>query len=209
MPWSAAVTPGGRGKTYPYYHCGSRKCGFGSVRIHQLHLQFEQLLISTAPSKPSLGLVREVVACVWNTSYDLRLKQEKNLHKQISQSEGQRRKAQDLLLKGTLSESDYRELSEGFATKIAALRAEMSELQVDLNDVEGCVNHCLRLLSNPCGYWSTTDLDSKQRIQRFVFPQGVTYFGGSFGTAETSILFNVLRAENGEKSNLATPTGCQ
>ena len=137
------------------------------------------------------------------------LKQEKNLHKQIGQLDGQRRKAQDLLLKGTLSESDYRELSEGFATKIAALRAELGEIQVDLDDVEGCVDHCLKLMGNPAGYWLSTNLDSKQRFQRFVFPQGVTYFGGSFGTAETSILFNVLRPENAEKSNLATPTGVE
>ncbi|MCK4373378.1 MAG: hypothetical protein KAW61_09525, partial [candidate division Zixibacteria bacterium] len=57
--------------------------------------------------------------------------------------------------------------------------------------------------------WATASLDNRQRFQSFIFPGGITYFGGSFGTAETSIIFNVLGGKSVEKSNLVTPTGVE
>jgi len=64
-------------------------------------------------------------------------------------------------------------------------------------------------LRRPHKLWAPTSLGLRQRFQNFIFPSGITYFGGSFGTAETSIVFNVLGGKNAEKSNSVTPTGVE
>lgn len=50
-------------------------------------------------------------------------------------------------------------------------------------------------------------LDQKQRLQKALFPEGLTYSDGAFGTATTSLLFNMLQQADTGKTRLATPPG--
>jgi len=51
-------------------------------------------------------------------------------------------------------------------------------------------------------------LDQRQRLQKVLFPQGVTYSAdGRFGTAETSVIFRLLQVVPAEKDDKASPTG--
>jgi len=55
--------------------------------------------------------------------------------------------------------------------------------------------------------WVEFSLDQKQRLQQVLFPKGVTYRDGEFGTGETSMIFRLLHvvASTGERE--ASPAG--
>jgi hypothetical protein len=59
------------------------------------------------------------------------------------------------------------------------------------------------MLIDPAAFWNSSDLRARQRFQKLVFPAGLAYFSGEFGTAPTSIVFNLLRGDSGGLSNLA------
>lgn len=55
--------------------------------------------------------------------------------------------------------------------------------------------------------WAEASPDQKQRLQRVLFPAGVTYGADGFGTTETSIVFKWLEAVTAQKTSEVSPTG--
>jgi hypothetical protein len=49
--------------------------------------------------------------------------------------------------------------------------------------VEGVVAFAQHVLANAARLWTGFSLDQKQRLQRVLFPEGVAYRDGEFGTA--------------------------
>ena len=62
---------------------------------------------------------------------------------------------------------------------------------------------------NAARLWTEFSSEQKQRLQKVLFPQGVTFTGGEFGTAATCFLFNLLQKPEEEKSRMATLPGIE
>jgi hypothetical protein len=74
-------------------------------------------------------------------------------------------------------------------------------------DLDTALNFACFVLTNPGGLWVELPIEQKQQWQAVLFPDGLTYLDGSFGTAKTNIAFSYLRAFSGEKEKMVTPTG--
>lgn len=209
IPITGSFSTGRKKRKYPYYHCRKGRCGFGSVSRDDLHEHFYGLLENISPSNGIIRLFREVVKDVWKTAHVEQAKKRKRLGIKFNQLKLKKQEAIDKLISKTLSDHDYRIYSDKLDNEIANVETETRDVQIDPTKVEECLVFCQDFLTHLPDHWIHADLDLKQRFQDLVFPRGLTYFGGSFGTAETSILFNILRQENTEKSNLATPTGVE
>jgi site-specific DNA recombinase len=83
----------------------------------------------------------------------------------------------------------------------------LHDARLDELDVEGVLAFAEHLLLNAARMWAEASLDQKQRLQRVLFPQGVTYGEGGFGTTETSLVFTMLDAIAASKESEASPTG--
>ncbi len=55
--------------------------------------------------------------------------------------------------------------------------------------------------------WTEFSHEQKQRLQKVLFPEGVSFASREFGTAVTCPLFKLLEKTDGDKSSLATLTG--
>ena len=51
------------------------------------------------------------------------------------------------------------------------------------------------------------DLSTIARLQKALFPEGLTFFQETFGTTKTSLIFNLLEAQEVPKANMASPAG--
>ena len=89
---------------------------------------------------------------------------------------------------------------------LALVQLELSDAELDL-DVEGVLAFAERLLTNAARLWPSLDLGQKIRLQSAVFPNGVAFDGGSFGTPELTSVFNYLRAIENQSEGMASPTG--
>ena len=76
-------------------------------------------------------------------------------------------------------------------------------------DVDGVLNFAQHVILNAARLWTEFSSDQKQRLQNVLFPQGVTFTSGVFGTAVTWPFFKHLQKPDGQKSNLATLPGIE
>ncbi len=203
-PITGSFSTSRSGRKYAYYHCYVSGCGFGNVQNQKLHGQYVDLLKSVGPTESTLEAFEEVVRDVWKRRLQRRLKDERRIKNYIKELESKKRKARDLVLNGRFSHTDYAEVSVEVSRALTELTTELEELRVDVSGIDDCIDHCCEMLRRPDQLWLNAELAVRQRFQKFVFPDGITYFSGTFGTASTSIIFNVLRESSAKKSNLAT-----
>ncbi len=208
-PITGSFSTGRNGVRHPYYHCRKSGCGFGSVKKDILHEKFVNLLRSVQPSAGVVRLFREVVKDVWKSSEVHQEKERKQLQKRLRQIKEKQKKAMDHRMDGDFTRSEYRGYADEFARQATDIEAGLSELGDSNVDMGNCVDYCARVLLNGPDLWRNADLDLRQRFQSFVFPSGFEYFKGSIGTAETAIVFKLLRESKTGKSNMATPTGLE
>jgi hypothetical protein len=112
----------------------------------------------------------------------------------------------NFLTRGTLDETTYKDEVAAVDAEIVVAEIGLKEAQCEELDVEVVLNFAQDLLSNAGRLWQEFDLDRKQRLQKILFPEGLSFAEGKFGTAATSFVFNDLAARFGQKSELVRPT---
>ena len=198
----------GRGRNrYPYYHCRKSGCGFGSVKRDALHQDFLDRLKSISPAKETVKLFEEIIKDVWRSKHKALIETNKKLKSEIRKLQIKKDRANELLLEGTLNKDDYLEIVDGIKEKICNLKLDINNSQMELSDIDNCINYCSRFLLELPEMWKMADIDLKQRFQTFIFPQGIEYYKGKFGTAQTAIIFNVLGNESTAYKTMASPRG--
>ncbi len=86
---------------------------------------------------------------------------------------------------------------------------ELNEAKVEELDVEAVVNYGVNAISDASQFWKDGSVDQKQRFQRMLFPEGLTFDGESFGTAATCLAFSYLREVSTLNVSLASRTGVE
>ena len=101
-----------------------------------------------------------------------------------------------------------------FDDQLAKLREETTIVEMDLHqlkleqlDIEAALSFSQYVIFNAPRLWVEASLDQKQRLQKALFPEGIQFSEGRFETGKCCLLFNMFGASNGEKANMACPTG--
>ena len=74
--------------------------------------------------------------------------------------------------------------------------------------MEAVLTFAEHVILNAALLWTEFSSDQKERLQRVLFPEGVTFAKGEFGTAVVP-LFKLLEKPEGENSSLATLRGLE
>ena len=91
---------------------------------------------------------------------------------------------------------------------IAVARMELHDAQIEEIDIEGVLGFAESIILDARRLWMEGTLDQRQRLQKVLFPKGVTYSHQTgFGTTETSLFFRWLALVQEKKDGLASPTG--
>jgi hypothetical protein len=77
----------------------------------------------------------------------------------------------------------------------------------DAYDVEAVFTFAGHVILNAARLWTESSSDQKQRLQKVLFPEGVTFDNGNYRTAETCLFFKLLSDSEVEKNKFGDPTG--
>ncbi len=183
----------GSGKHTPRYSCKCR--GHGSIRASDAHQIFECYLKQITPTKEMVKLFKEIVR---RTA----LKKLGNTNKQISELEAKSKEIRNdkenalkKLLKNDmgLDDGEQRELMGSYDADRSRIESELADLKQIQLLREADIEYVCNFMSMPAKLWRDGDLETKQAIQKMIFPNGI-YFdlkNKKCGTNEISPLFSV------------------
>ena len=106
-----------------------------------------------------------------------------------------------------IDQETYQQQLDKLNQDLFMAKTEARDAELEGYDIEAVLNFAEYVLMNVARLWTEFNTDQKQRLQKVLFPEGVTFTDGIFRTNATSLIFSMLQPESGEKSRMATPTG--
>jgi site-specific DNA recombinase len=201
--WSRA-----RSKRYAYYRCRCRDCGAVNVRTDELERRFLAYVDGLAPRDEYLAFFEQVVLDVWRKRREDAATVAQRLERQVADLRAKKTRLIEAgVYRKLLDDQTFREHMDVLNERLALADLALHDAHLDEVDTEGLVAFAKTILAQPSRFWMEATLDQRQRLQRFLFPAGVTYEGGTFGTTETSLIYRMLRLVDAPKESEASPTG--
>lgn len=111
----------------------------------------------------------------------------------MAKLEEQKERLLDLLLAGTIDKATYTARREEMEIELAVKRSEAHDAELESVDVGAVLDFANHLVLNARKMWEVETLDQRQRLQRLLFPEGLTYDGTGFAAAVTCCVFSYLR----------------
>ncbi len=201
----------GRSKQYAYYSCRAKKAvcrARFNVRKEVLEERFVELLEQLVPERPYMNLFREIVLDTWRTRQTDARGLRRKLQRRIQDLETREEELVSAHLhKGNLPEDTYSRMMGKLHQELAEARLAVHDASGAELDVETMLGFAETLLLDAPKLWKTFDLGQKQRFQKILFPEGLSFDGGSFGTAATSPVFSYLRHLSANEEGVVARTG--
>ena len=171
----------GRKKRYAYYHCYNKNCK-SQIRIPKTKLEslFVDYLKDVKPSYQNIKDFKHTVKNVYKECVKDSAKIVSKLTKELETLENKKNKLIDFYLDSKLSQVDFTNYSTKMDDEIMLLKSKISNSQLPDNDFEHCLNYVCNALEHIDEIWENSDIDTKQRIQQLVFPNGLVYENDSF-----------------------------
>jgi hypothetical protein len=187
-PATASTSKGGAGGQYAYYHCHRGK-GHLRVSAGKVNADFLRLLESLAPRDGQAALMEAVFRRTWEPRNRGNVSDVDTLRNTLAGLMKSKERLMRHMEDGTLSDEDFRPRYQQLNAQIHTARERLAVVTRNSLDVETALGYLSHLLWNAHILWETSDLDTKQRLQRAIFPEGLKYDPEQrFGTVSTDFL---------------------
>ena len=137
-----------------------------------------------------MPLFQEVVKDVWrqrNAQHEAQRAEELRLKEKL---EAKRQRLVDLLVEGALQKPEYVDQIEKVGTAFKVLGNESENVADSMEELDILLQFAEWLLLRVAGTWNAADLGNKLRLQRVLFPDGLTVSSEAFGTAKHPLFFD-------------------
>lgn len=173
----------GRTQRYPYYHCTNRKCNGLTVRKEVLENAFIEHLTAMQPKPEYLRLFNEIVVDVWRNKRADAVNQLAAINRQLDDLKQRKDKLDEVFIfKAAIDQATYERQRNKLNEEIASVEISAYEVKTNELDIDAVLNFSQHVLLNAARLWVSFSLDQKQRIQKVIFPKGLTYLPEGFGT---------------------------
>lgn len=201
----------GWSKRYPYYWCQNKNCQ-GKVRVSKMELErgFVEFLEQMQPQPKYVKLFSEIVLDVWKERQAQNITLTASLKHYIEELNHKKESLEETFIyEKAIDRETYQRQLDKLNQQITLAEMEERDAKLESYDVEAVLNFAEHVILNAARLWTELASEAKQRLQKVLFPQGVTFAEGNYKTAETCLFFKLLQESEGEKTGLVPPPGIE
>jgi len=201
----------GRSKRYGFYRCQNSKCDGGvRARKETLERDFVMFLETMQPKLEYIKLFRAIVLDVWKEKHVRNFALVASLKQHLEKlNEKKERLVETFIYEKAIDQATYQRQLDRLNEQILLAEFEEREATLETYDVESVLNFAEHIILNAARLWMEVSSDQKQRLQKVLFPKGVTFSGGIYRTTETCMFFKPLVNSEPKKASLATLPGIE
>ncbi len=209
---TASWQTGRGGKKYGYYRCNNETCPNYNLNIRKgdLEKRFLELLETVTPSEKFLKVFRATVVENWKSAKDDFTKIKNGSRTEIVKLEGLKLKYAEMRAGGEIDMETFKLLNDKVTNQITGLKISSNESEIEELDLEAAIAYVEQFVTNIARQWlDLTDIKRKQRLQRLVLPEGLTFDRNTqnFGTAILSPVFSLSEKFQNSPSDFVAGVG--
>ena len=175
----------GHGGVYGYYTC--HKCKGGGIRKEVLEKKFVHLMDDLSLDPKTTQLLKIAASANLDSERKSGESQLRKIKTRIDVLHSQQRGIAEKNVAGVIPDEVAKQMMSENELEINQLNEQTSGVNSSILITEDVIETGLEVLGDLGAFWQKSQLETKQGIQRFLFPQGVTLHGLSFGTTATAL----------------------
>jgi DNA invertase Pin-like site-specific DNA recombinase len=183
--FTAGWSRGHMGKRYPFYRA---KKNFSK---NFLETRFQDFLNTFALTDRCLKKLRKVIDDNFGNETRDQRKEGQLIRNKIDELEKRQNMLFDDRANGYITGEVLKRQLEIIGTQIDQLRDDLCQVTEDDVDISSIIEPIFQFLKNPYALWDNLDIEDKRTLQWFEFPQGVTFDGMKYRTAQTHSIFKL------------------
>lgn len=106
-----------------------------------------------------------------------------------------------------IDRATYDEELAGLEEALTFTHLELRDAAMEDFDMEASLGYARAIMTKTYQLWEAADPDQKRRLQKLIFPEGLTFDGEALGTPVTALLFSSLGPETINLEGLVAPAG--
>ena len=196
---------------YPYYYCLNKGCAKFSqmIRKSDLENEFVDYMKNIKPS----GKVVSRFRSVFIKRYEERQQEIKGDYSRqmenIQKLEREEAWIIEKAKKGVLPDHLVKEQISELEKKITVAKMELTEKHGEELDVDALLSYAESFIRTVDNAWFDAPSEVKIRLQRAIFPEGVSYHYPGYSNSKISPIFEVIRSFATQKYESVTPLGLE
>lgn len=199
----------GNTQRYAYYRC-YKNCPGVNLTKERLEQSFLAFLERLQPRREYLKLFKEAVLSVWHEKQAGAVTLTTSIESRLKTLADRRQTLQDAFIyEKRIDKTTYETQLDSLQEEMTLAEMELREAKLDESDVESVLKFAEYVMGNVARMWVEFSSDQKQRLQKVLFPEAVTWTGEEVKTDVTCGLFNLLREDSAEKTRMATLLGIE
>ena len=200
----------GRSKLYANYRCQNKQCKAVSATKADLERGFIEFLERMQPKPEYVKLFNAIVLDVWKEKQAQTFTLNVSLRQHLDDLNRRKDRLEEAFIyEEAIDRATYARQLDKLNEQIVLAEMQERDAKLEAYDVDAVLNFAEHVILNAARLWTEFSSDQKQRLQKVLFPDGVTFAGGSYGTAKTCLFFNLIPKSEAEKTRLATLPGIE
>ena len=163
-----------RQKGHWYYKCNTIGCKFNMSAV-KLHAKYHNVLQGLEIPKELCALYEEMIGKVIKEGNEEKVRQTTLLKKERTEIEKKISACTARYATGEISKDIYTSAITAFEARIREIEADLEECGEILSNYQKRVNDILLMCSNTSTWWDDADYETRKRIQKLAFPNGILY----------------------------------
>jgi site-specific DNA recombinase len=190
-PLTGSLSRGKLGRRYAYYHCPPMaRCAAVRVRVEVMEERFLVLLEQLRPKPEYMRLFSAIVLDRWAERTREVTARKEALESSVRTLKARRQRLHDLFIfEEAIDQATYREQLARLAQEVAATELKLHDARLEEIDAEAVVDFACHLATNASRLWLEASLEQKQRLQKVLFPAGLTWSDDAVRTRGSSSFF--------------------
>ena len=194
---TGSAPTGSSGKRYPKYHCPRCKGKHASYGVAKVDAEFKDYADALSFDTSFSDALAEAVRLNYEEETVLTDKRRKSLERELGELEDYDMEVVRKNLRGKIPDDSMQRMLEANDRRRAEINEELRELAQDAPISDTVIEYGLNALSHLGGTWVTIEnIAVRQRFQEWIFPEGVTYDGKTFGTPRLPRCLQINRGDN-------------
>lgn len=194
---TGSAPTGSSGKRYPKYHCPRCKGKHASYDVAKVDAEFKDYADALSFDTSFSDALAEAVRLNYEEETVLTDKRRKSLERELGELEDYDMEVVRKNLRGKIPDDSMQRMLEANDRRRAEINEELRELAQDAPISDTVIEYGLNALSHLGGTWVTIEnIAVRQRFQEWIFPEGVTYDGKTFGTPRLPRCLQINRGDN-------------
>ena len=197
-----------------YYKCNTKGCKFNMSAV-KLHRKYQEVLESLDFPQELCELYQEMLTKMIKEGNEESVQQATLLRKQRTETEKKISICKTRYALGEIESEVYLPALANLEEKLKEIDAELEKYVGILSNYQNKLDKISLICSNTSSYWKTSDLETRKRIQKLAFPDGIFYDRekGNYRTSNKNVIYNVIaklsmsyKQKEGEKPSDFSPS---